>query len=219
MATKKLRGKDGKLNTFSLGTAITTGGLTTAGYYAINTVGATSGLPTGAKVGYILYTKAESGNIITLGTGDSVSLMTVTERCDLRAGNIESTNEEIDMTTLCDVTKTYASGFSDAQGSFEGITTIGISETFINKFFPIATQSADGSTITISEVNGDPLLLMLEVNKESTVGEPTAMYVAPITMLSYNAGAQVEGEQAFTSDFRVAANSSIVPHFFKIEQA
>ena len=152
-------------------------------------------------------------------TGDKVKKLTTSERCDLRSGSIEFTNEEIDMTTLCDTTKTYAAGFSDAQGSFEGITTIGLSELFINKFLPVVSQSAAGTTTTVSEVDGDPLLLMMEINKESTVGEDIAMYFAPIAMLSYSAGAQVEGEQAFTSDWRITPHADIKPCLFKIAQA
>ena len=219
MATKRLRGKDGKLSTFTLGTEVTTGALS-AGYYLVTAVKDTgSGLPTGISAGYPLYTPATSGHVITLASGDKVKKLTITEQCDLRSGNLEFTNEEIDMTTLCDVTKTYAAGFSDAQGSFEGIMTVGLTETFINKFLPVVTQTAAGTTSTVSDVNGDPLLLMMEVNKESTDGEDLAMYFAPITMLSFSAGAQVEGEQAFTSDFRIAANAEVKACFFEIEQA
>lgn len=218
MATKRLIGKDGKLYTLSKGTELTTGSLT-AGYYVVTAIGGTSGLPTGIEVGYPLYTPATSGHIITLGTGDKVRKLTLTEQCDLRSGSLEFTNEEIDVTTLCDSTKVYRAGFSEAQGSLEGITTIGISEVFINKFLPIVTQTAAGTTTTVSDVNGDPLLLLMEVNGTSTVGEDVAMYFAPITMLSYNAGAQVEGEQAFTADFRITTDADLKACFFEIEQA
>ena len=219
MATKRLRGKDGKLSTFSLGTEITSGALA-AGYYIVTAVATSaSGLPAGIAAGYPIYTPATSGHIITLGTGDKVQKLTITTQCDLRSGSLEFSNEEIDMTTLCDATKTYGAGFSDAQGSFEGIMTVGLSETFINKFLPVVTQTAAGTTSTVSDVNGDPLLLLMEVNKESTDGEDSATYFAPITMLSFSAGAQVEGEQAFTADFRIAANADFKACFFEIEQA
>lgn len=218
MATKRLIGKDGKLYTLTKGTELTTGALT-EGYYVVTGVATTgSGLPTGATVGYPIYTSATSGNIITLGSGDKVKKLTLAEQCDLRSGSLEFTNEEIDITTLCDTTKTYRAGFSEAQGSFEGITTIGVSETFINKFIPVVTQTSDESTVTLSDVNGDPLYMLMEVNSESTVGEDIAMYFAPITMLSYSAGAQVEGEQAFTSNFRITTDADIKACFFEVEQ-
>ena len=219
MATKRLIGKDGKLYTLSKDTELTTGALA-EGYYVVTAVATSaSGLPTGIEVGYPLYTPATSGHIITLGTGDKVRKLTLTEQCDLRSGSLEFTNEEIDVTTLCDSTKVYRAGFSEAQGSLEGITTIGISEVFINKFLPVVTQTSAGTTTTVSDVNGDPLLLLMEVNGASTIGEDVAMYFAPITMLSYNAGAQVEGEQAFTADFRITTDADLKACFFEIEQA
>jgi len=90
---------------------------------------------------------------------------------------------------------------------------------FINKFIDTVRQSAAGTSVTLSEVNGDPLFLMLEVNSESTQGEDTAAYFAPITMLSYNAGAQVDGDQAFTANFRITSDADMKACFFEIAQA
>lgn len=219
MATKRLRGIDGKLNTFTLGAEITTGALA-EGYYIVTAIKSTgSGLPVGIEVGYPLYNPATSGHIITLATGDKVKKLTTTPRCDLKGGSIEFTNEEIDVTTLCDTTKTYLAGFSEAKGSFDGVTTIGLSETFINKFLPVVSQSAAGTATTVSDVNGDPLLLMMEINEASLAGEDIAMYFAPIAMLSYNAGVQVEGDQAFSSDWRITPHAEVKPCLFKIAQA
>lgn len=219
MATKRLIGKDGKIYTLAKGAEITTGALA-EGYYVVTAVASSaSGLPAGIEAGYPIYTPATSGHIITLGSGDKVKKLTLTEQCDLKSGSLEFTNDEVDVTTLCDSTKVYRAGFSEAQGSLEGVTTIGLSETFINKFLPTVRQSAAGTSVTLSEVNGDPLFLMLEVNAESTQGEDTAAYFAPITMLSYNAGAQVEGDQAFTSNFRITTDADMKACFFEIAQA
>jgi len=217
MATKRLIGKDGKIYTLAKGAEIVTGALT-EGYYVVTALATVSGLPTGIKVGYPIYTAATSGQIITLVTGDKVKKLILTAQCDLKSGSLEFTNEEVDVTTLCDNTKVYRAGYSEAQGSLEGVTTIGVSEVFINKFIDTVRQSADGSSTVVSTVNGDPLFLMLEVNNESTVNEDTAAYFAPITMLSYNAGAQVDGDQAFTSNFRITSDSDMKACFFELAQ-
>lgn len=219
MATKRLIGKDGKIYTLTKGTEITTGTLA-EGYYVVTAIKSTgSGLPTGIEVGYPIYTTATSGQVITLATGDKVKKLTLVSQCDLKSGTLEFTNEEVDVTTLCDNTKVYRAGYSEAKGTLEGVTTIGLSEVFINKFIDTVTQAADGASTVISEVNGDPLFLMLEVNNESTAGESTAAYFAPVTMLSYNAGAQVDGDQAFTSDFRITTDDDMKACFFELAQA
>lgn len=219
MATKRLIGKDGKIYTLAKGTEVTTGALA-EGYYVVTAVATSaSGLPTGIEAGYPIYTAATTGQIITLGAGDKVKKLTLTTQCDLKSASLEFTNDEIDVTTLCDSTKVYRAGFSEAQGSLEGVTTIGLSEVFINKFVDTVRQSAAGTTSVVSAVNGLPLFLMLEVNSESTNLEDTAAYFAPITMLSYNAGAQVEGDQAFTSNFRITTDADMKACFFEIAQA
>ena len=219
MATKRLIGKDGKVYTLTKGTETTTGALA-EGYYVVTAVATSaSGLPTGISAGYPFYTAATTGQIITLGTGDKVKKLTLTEQCDIKSASLEFTNEEVDVTTLCDSTKVYRAGYSEAQGSLEGVTTIGVSETFINKFIDTVRQAADGASTVISAVNGDPLFAMIEVNSESTNTEDTAAYFAPITMLSYNAGAQIDGDQAFTSSFRITTDADIKACFFELAQA
>lgn len=220
MAEKRLIGKDGKLYTLTKGTEITTAGALAEGYYVVTAIKSTgSGLPSGIQVGYPLYTSATTGHIITLASGDKVKKLTLVEQSDLKSGSLEFTNEEIDVTTLSDTTKVYRAGYSEAKGSLEGVTTLGKSEAFINKFLPTVRQAAAGNTTVVSEVNGDPLFICMEVNSTSTNSEDVAMYFAPVTLLSYNAGAQVEGDQAFKSDFRITTDSDIKACFFEIAQA
>jgi hypothetical protein len=218
MSTKRLVGKDGKVAKCTKGSAVNGDGATplTDSYYVATTIlGTGSGLPTGLEVGYIF----KGDNTITPETGEVVIPLTFTDLCDVKSASLEFTKDEIDVTTLCDAIKTYRAGFSDATGSLEGVTTIGVTETIIGKFVPTVVQGADLSSVTISDIDGDTLFLIIEVNETSTVDEPTALYIAPTTFLSYSASAAVDGDQAYTSNFRITPDDDIKACFFELEQA
>lgn len=219
MGTKRLIGKDGKIYTCTKGTEIVATTALAKGYYVASAVATVSGLPAGIKVGYPFYASGATGQVITPKTGDKVIPLTFVERGDAKSASLEFTNDEIDVTTLSDAIKAYRAGFSEAKGTLEGITTIGFTEDLIGKFIPTVVQGADLQSVVISEVNGDPLFMIMEVNSTSTADEAVAMYVAPITMLSYTASASVDGEQSFKSDFRIATDNDIKACFFEIEQA
>lgn len=217
MATKRLIGKDGKVSKGVKETAINGDGIATlaVGFYVATAIlSSGSGLPTGLQVGYIF----KADNTIVPAVGETVIPITFTDLCDIKSANLEFTKEEVDVTTLCDAVKTYRSGFSDATGSLEGVTTIGVTEQLINKFIPTVEQVADLSSVTITDIDGDPLFLRIEVNKESTVEEDTAFYIAPVTLNSYSASAGIEGDQAFTSNFRITPDDEIKAAFFELNQ-
>ena len=217
MATKRLVGKDGKVAKCIKGTAVNGNGVAalSAGYYiATSILSSGSGLPTGLEIGYIF----KADNTIVPETGEIVIPLVFTDLCDVKSASLEFTKDEIDVTTLCDAIKTYRAGFSDATGSIEGVTTLGVTESIIGKFIPTVIQGVDLSSITITDIDGDTLFLIIEVNKESTVDEPTALYIAPVTLLSYSASAAVDGEQAYTSNFRITQDDEVKAAFFELEQ-
>lgn len=215
--TKRLVGRDGKVAKCVKGTEVTGNGTTTltdSYYVATNILGTGSGLPTGLEVGYIF----KGDDTIIPATGEKVIPLTFTDLCDIKSASLEFTKDEIDVTTLCDAIKSYRSGFSDATGSIEGVTTIGVTEDIIGKFIPTVVQGADLDTVAITDIDGDTLFLIIEVNKESTDDEATALYIAPVTLLSYSASAAVEGDQAYTSSFRITQDDDIKACFFELEQ-
>lgn len=218
MSTKKLIGKDGKIFKCTKGTEITATTPLAEGFYVATAIAAASGLPDGLEVGYPFYASGKTGQVITPVTGDKTIKLTLTEMADIKSAGLEFKKEEVDVTTLSDDLKTYRAGFSDAQGSLDGITTIGVSETLIGKFIPTVVQGADLQDVVISEVNGDSLYMMLEINATSTDTEPVAMYFAPVSLLSYKASIAVDGEQSFSSDFRIAPDDTVKAVFLEVEQ-
>lgn len=219
MATK-LAGKFGKLATFTKGTEIVATTALAAGYYVCTAVATSaSGLPDGISAGYPFYASDASGKTVTPASGDKEKLLTPTDRCDVNAFTLDFQVDEIDVTTLCDDTKEFIPGFSEMTGTMEGVTTLDISEDLINKFLPTVTQTADLQTVTVSEINGDPIYGMFEINKESRNNEAIAMYIVPITITSYNAGAQISDKQAFTANFRITPDADINPCFLKVLQS
>lgn len=222
MATKRLIGKDGKVAKGVKGALITGNGstaLATGFYITKNVLSTGSGLPDTITSGFIFYASAVTGKTITPATAETVIPLTLTDLCDIKSASLEFTKEEVDVTTLCDDLKTYRAGFSDASGTLEGITTIGVSESIIGKFIPTIVQSVDLQDVVITDVDGDTLYLQVEVNQTSTAGENTAFYIAPVTLLSYSASAAVDGEQAFTSNFRITQDDDVKACFYEQEQA
>mgnify|MGYP005797461811 FL=1 len=125
--TKRLVGKDGEVYAATKGTLIEGNGSTalTDGYYIVAAVASTSSaLPAGLQAGYVFKGSAE----ITPAEGDNVIPLTLTRKCDITSFSVEYSADEIDVTTLCDTQRSYRAGFTDATGTLEGVTTIGLSE-------------------------------------------------------------------------------------------
>lgn len=219
-ATKRLIGKDGKIFTCAKGTEITGDGNTALaeGYYvATNILATASGLPTGLTTGYIF--KANSTAAIKPKALEKVIPLTFTELADAQSSTLDFKSDEIDITTLADAIKTYRAGYTDVSGKIEGVTTIGVTEKFIKRFMPSVVQTADLKSVTISSIDGSALFLVTEINATSTVGEPIAMFIAPITLTSFSAGAKTADAQTYSSDYRVTTDSQITACFLEIQQA
>lgn len=215
MTTTKLVGRYGKASTGEEGASINGDGLTplTAGfYYATSILSSGSGLPAGLAVNRIFKADAT----ITPETGETVVPMTFTDSCDLTSISLSTTLEEIDLTSLCDTEKEYGTGFADLSGSLEGITTIGVSEQYINKAFDLIVQSADLATVTITERNEDTIYLRAELSKENSDGRPEFFFVAPVKVTSFDNGVQIADKQTFSSNFRIATDGNIKPAMYKL---
>ena len=123
MANRRFIDTDGKLATIAFGAEITGDGstaLTQGDKYLVTAIDSgTSGLPTGAKVKYII----EAGASTVPATGDKVKPLVVTDACDVQGASVEFTKDELETTTICDTTKTYRAGRADASGSIQAVTT------------------------------------------------------------------------------------------------
>ena len=209
--TKRLVGKDGEVYAATKGTLIEGNGSTalTDGYYIVAAVAATSSaLPAGLQAGYVFKGSAE----ITPAEGDNVIPLTLARKCDITSFSVEYSADEIDVTTLCDTERSYRAGFTDATGTLEGVTTIGLSEYLMEKFIPIIEQT--GETVEVTEINGDALIVRLVLNKQSA-GGTVMSYFAPIALTSYNIGASVDDAQTYTANFRNTPDDDLKPCILK----
>lgn len=209
--TKRLVGKDGEVYAATKGTLIEGNGSTalTDGYYIVAAVAATSSaLPAGLQAGYVFKGSAE----ITPAEGDNVIPLTLARKCDITSFSVEYSADEIDVTTLCDTQRSYRAGFTDATGTLEGVTTIGLSEYLMEKFIPIIEQT--GETVEVTEINGEALIVRLVLNKQSA-GGTIMSYFAPIALTSYNIGASVDDAQTYTANFRNTSDDDLKPCILK----
>lgn len=209
--TKRLVGKDGEVYAATKGTLIEGNGSTalTDSYYIVAAIASTSSaLPTGLQTGYVFKGSAE----ITPAEGDNVIPLTLARKCDITSFSVEYSADEIDVTTLCDTQRSYRAGFTDATGTLEGVTTIGLSEYLMEKFIPIIEQT--GETVEVTEINGDALIVRLVLNKQSA-GGTVMSYFAPIALTSYNIGASVDDAQTYTANFRNTPDDDLKPCILK----
>ena len=209
--TKRLVGKDGEVYAATKGTLVEGNGSTalTDGYYIVAAVASTSSaLPAGLQAGYVFKGSAE----ITPAEGDNVIPLTLARKCDITSFSVEYSADEIDVTTLCDTQRSYRAGFTDATGTLEGVTTIGLSEYLMEKFIPIIEQT--GETVEVTEINGDALIIRLVLNKQ-TAGGTVMSYFAPIALTSYNIGASVDDAQTYTANFRNTPDDDLKPCILK----
>ena len=214
---KRLVGRDGKVYQATKGEVTTGDGetaLTKGDFYVPVTIASTgSGFPANAKKGVVLVGDGTS----TPASSEKYIKLTLKSQCDITSASVEFDKDEIDITTLCDDIKKYASGFADASGSLEGITTLDLSEPSIAKFVHVQKQSSTG-TITAIEKNDDPLILALELNKVNSSNADRALFFAPIILNGYTLDLQIDGAQTFSSDFRIAQDNDISAAFIEADK-
>lgn len=214
---KRLIGKDGKVYQAQKG-AVTSGdgetALTQGMFYIPVVIGANSGFPDGVQVGYPFV-----GDGVSAPTaGDQYLTLTLTSQCDITSAEVEFEKDEIDITTLCDDIRKYASGFSDATGTLEGITTLDLSEPMIAKFVTVQKQDSTGA-ITVINQNDDPLIAVIELNKIDNSDADRALFFAPVTLNGYTLGVNIDDAQTFSSGFRIAQDNDIKPVLVEADKA
>lgn len=215
---KRLTGKDGKVFLATKSAVVTGDGTTTLTkgdfYVPLNILASSSGFPAGVTKGVVFV-------------GDGVSKPKATEtyinltnapQCDVTSASVEFTKTDIDITTLCDDIMKYATGMTEANGTLEGITTLGKSEPFIAKFVTVQQQGATG-TITTTAQNDDVVIVVLELNKSDSSAADLAYFFAPAVITSFNLGATINEAQTYTADFRIAQDNELKPAFIEADKA
>lgn len=214
---KRLIGKDGKVYQAQKGAVVTGNGttvLTKGTFYIPVVIGANSGFPDGVQVGYPFVGDGASKPT----ENDQYIALTLTSQCDITSAEVEFEKDEIDITTLCDDIRKYASGFSDATGTLEGITTLDLSEPMIAKFVTVQKQDATGA-ITVINQNDDPLIAVIELNKIDNSDADRALFFAPVTLNGYTLGVNIDDAQTFSSGFRIAQDNDIKPVLVEADKA
>lgn len=218
--TKQLSDLNAELATMTKGTLITGDGSTplAAGWYLVNAKATSSALPSGTTLKVPFYTSETTGHIVTPAIGDKVYPITFTCRADCQGVNLDLTKDELESTVLCSEVKTYLAGRVDASGSFNGVTTVGVSEDLAGKFFDSVVQETDG-TQTMTSINNEPIFLQISTNKASIAGESIEFYLFPAILLSFTAGADNGAIQTFETNFRITQHDEVAPVFFELKQS
>lgn len=215
---KRLTGKDGKVFLASRGAVVTGNGTTTltkgAFYVPLNILATNSGFPAGVTKGVVFV----GDGVSKPKASETYINLSVAPQCDVTAASVEFSKSEIDITTLCDNIMKYATGMTEAQGSLEGITTLGKSEPFIAKFVTVQSQSSTGA-ITTTAQNDDVVVVVLELNKADNTDADLAYFFAPVVLNSFNLGATINEAQTYTAEFRIAQDNELVPAFIEADKA
>jgi len=175
MSSVKHKGKDAILYSAEKGTLVTTGVLSNDSWYKISAYAdAASALPS-LRVSSVFKTPEESGNAITLTTGDEVYPLTLTEQCRV---DLEISNEKgvIDTTDSCDgpYMSNIPDGYVNMSGSIntmirfdeETDEILTVTEEFLNRFFDVVDDDGEGTYVQTDQ-NDDDLLLMVLMNSNS----------------------------------------------------
>ena len=215
---KRLTGKDGKVFLATKSSVVTGDGTTTLTkgdfYVPLNILASSSGFPAGVTKGVVFVGDGTSKPKAT----ETYINLTNAPQCDVTSASVEFTKTDIDITTLCDDIMKYATGMTEANGTLEGITTLGKSEPFIAKFVTVQQQGATG-TITTTAQNDDVVIVVLELNKSDSSAADLAYFFAPAVITSFNLGATINEAQTYTADFRIAQDNELKPAFIEADKA
>lgn len=231
MAKDRLIGSDGKLVTVSYDDEIvadgtsdldelaggTSGDGSGEGWYEVTEISdGTSAFDSNLSVGDLFWDDGSLVPATGTGTNDKAKKLIETEKADIQSFSLEFSRAEIDVTTLSDDTKRYRSGKTDMSGSFEGLTTLGVTDEtgyITDSFIRIISQASNGS-VTVSQIDDDPLYIKGVIQGDTSGGETEAFVWAKVTILSYSLSAGGEDAQSFSSNFRIAPGNP-EPTFYK----
>lgn len=219
----KLQARYGYIGQFTFGTLIEgddSTALPVGEYVVASVASAGSGLGLSQSVTGIKIT-VQDGETITPATGDSLYPITVTKLCSVTGGSFEISADEMDSTTLCDAFdggfRVYDKGLQDITGTLDGMsraTDLITADGINNKFFLIATQSADGTSTEVKPVSEGALYLDVVTNAASKQGEPTSGYLMPVELFSTNITLTTGEMQTFTTSVRPTSDDKVKVHMY-----
>jgi len=219
MAEKRLIGSDGEIIIGQYGPELTDGDILSSDKsYVIDAIDPTNSVfPPGAEVGY-LYDATQD---IPLAAGDICRHFSGTKLCDIQSWSMDFSKAEVDVTTLCDETKSYrASKYDDITGNLEGVMTTEITDApngLLNQFVTIVEQDGDTS-MTIMPKEGVEVYAQLFTDNTEVSGEVTGYYFTPIVLTGFSASAGGDDAQTFSTPFRIAP-SPVGVCYYRIKNA
>jgi len=227
MAKKRLTSENAKIVRITEGTELTGNGTDTIdvlaggsigdgtgeGYYLVSAIGNSSALPANLEVKMVFW---DEGSLVP-ATGDKIIPMDVAKMSDVQGFTFEFAVDEIETTTLDDELKVYSLGKTDLTGSIEGVFELGTTEAsggIMNKFVRVVKQAAAG-TVTVSDVDNQPIFVMAFINKTETSNDTEGFFFAQMQLLGANLGATGSDKQAWSSNVRLAPSEYIPTLYFR----
>ncbi|HOX30916.1 MAG TPA: hypothetical protein PLB91_01225 [Spirochaetales bacterium] len=211
---KTLIGDDATIEEVTLGTEKLGDATKTLDELAGGAVGSGKG-----KGGWIITAKAAAASIFgdlavgdyfpadgdeVLVVGDKAKQVTATELLDASGWSANFNAQEVETTLLRHKVKKYRKGKADADGTLEGVFTLGVTgeaSGLVNQFLKVVQKNAAGA-ITVSAVNSHPIYIRGVIRNTNVSGETYAYIFAQIELFGVSLGAKSGSNQAYSSKFR-----------------
>jgi len=202
MSSVKKRGRDTIFYNADRGALLTSGDLADNTWYKISSFGATTALPSNFSEGQVFKTPEYAANAITLGTGDAVWPLTLTEVCK---GDIEISGEAgvIEATDSCDYPydSNILDGFTNLTGSINTMIRFDeetdeitdVAKEYLRKFFDVIEDDGEGTYVMKGKDDSDILMMVLMNRDASGVeGKVENWWIIPAILSGVTANAPLK---------------------------
>jgi len=218
---KTLIGDDATIEEVTLGTEKVGDATKTLDELAGGTVGSKKG-----KGGWFITAKAAAGSVFgdllvgdyfpadgdeVMATGDKAKQITAKELLDASGWSANFTAQEVEITLLKHRVKKYRKGKADADGTLEGVFTLGVTGEaagLVNQFLKVVQKSSTG-TITVSTINSHPIYIRGVIRNTAISGETYAFLFGQIELFGVSLGAKAGSNQSYSSKFRFTGNDPV----------
>lgn len=143
--------------------------------------------------------------------GDKAKFVTATPLLDASGWSASFSAQEVEVTLLRHKVKKYRKGKADADGTLEGVFTLGVTGEpagLVNQFLKIVHKDKTGA-ITVSKVNSHPIFIRGVIRDTNISGETYAFIFAQIELFGVGLGAKSGDKQSYSSKFRFTGNDPV----------
>ncbi len=170
------------------------------GFWMITAKAATSSIFGLLSVGDLFPADGDEVAVV----GDKAKLLTAEVFADCSGWSASLSAGEVEVSVLSDRVKKYRKSKADGEGSIKGVFTLGITTAaggILNQFMKIVKKDATG-TITVSDINSQPIYIRGVVRNTDRSGETYAFMFAQIELFGTKLGADMGAKQEYESKFR-----------------